>query len=139
MVDLVGTCPKGFWLEWIAEGDPAGTEESGVQWAWNTGHRFIQEIKPGDRFYIVAHGRLRGYAPVTRVHIQMGLGARGGQIIRKGGAVAVTIPDAIPGFQGLRRRWWHRDCEIPFPRWREAGHVPPHGRDLLIDEEDNPC
>lgn len=25
MVDLVGTCPKDFWEEWIAEGDPAGT------------------------------------------------------------------------------------------------------------------
>jgi hypothetical protein len=23
-MDLVGTCPKDFWLQWIAEGDAAG-------------------------------------------------------------------------------------------------------------------
>ena len=131
MVDLVGTCPKGFWLEWIAEGDPAGSEDTGVQWAWNTGHRLIHAIKPGDRFYIVAHGRLRGYAPVTRID-RPHLPGAGGQIIREGGAVAVTILDAIAGFQGLRRRWWPRGAELPFPRWREPSHVPPHGRDLLF-------
>ena len=27
MSDLVGTCPKDFWLEWIAEGDAAGEPE----------------------------------------------------------------------------------------------------------------
>jgi hypothetical protein len=136
MVDLVGTCPKNFWQKWIDEGDPAGSEESGEEWGWFTGHRLIAAIRPGDRFYIVAHGRLRGYAPVTRVDIQMGLGGRGGQIIREGGAVAVTILDAIAGFQGLRRRWWRRGAEIPFPLWRETGHVRPHRRDLLFGLED---
>jgi hypothetical protein len=34
MVDLVGTCPKDFWREWIAEGDAAGEPESGEEWGW---------------------------------------------------------------------------------------------------------
>lgn len=110
MTDLVGTCPKDFWLEWIAEGDAAGEPESGEEWGWFTGHRFRTLTKPGDRFYVVAHGKLRGYAPVV--------GVWPGAIVRKGGAVAVTIPDHIPGFRGLRKRWWHRDAERPFPDWR---------------------
>ena len=32
--DLVGTCPKGFWLEWIAEGDAAGDAPTGEEWGW---------------------------------------------------------------------------------------------------------
>jgi len=110
MVDLVGTCPKGFWREWIAEGDPAGEPESGQEWGWFTEHGYRQLIQPGDRFYVVAHGKLRGYAPVT--------GTWGGAIVRKGGAVAVTINEQIPGFRGLRKRWWSINEEMPFPDWR---------------------
>lgn len=115
--DLVGTCPKDFWLEWVAEGDPAGTEWSGEEWGWYTGHSLIRLIMPGDRFYVVAHGRLRGYAPVTRVH----LSSHGGCICRRGGAVAVTIDEPVPGFRGLRKRWWRREVEYPFPNWMTAG------------------
>jgi hypothetical protein len=110
MVDLVGTCPKGFWEEWIAEGDAAGEPESGEEWGWFTGHRLRFQIKPGERFYVVAHGKLRGWAPVTNVW--------GGAIVRKGGAVACTIDEAIPGFRGLRQRWWPHESERPFPEWR---------------------
>lgn len=110
MVDLVGTCPKGFWREWIAEGDPAGEPESGEEWGWLTQHNSRDEINPFERFYAVAHGRLRGYAPVWAV--------RDGAIIRKGGAVACTIDAPIPGFRGLRKRWWSREIERPFPEWR---------------------
>lgn len=28
----VGTCPKDFWEEWIAEGDAAGDPETGEEW-----------------------------------------------------------------------------------------------------------
>jgi hypothetical protein len=122
MADLVGTCPKGFWPEWIAEGDPAGTPESGTEWGWWTGHSYIRLIRPGDRFYVVAHGRLRGYAPVTRVHLAPD--GRGGEIFRQGRAVAVTIDAAVPGFRGLRRRWWPREIERPFPDWQTAGVAP---------------
>lgn len=109
MGDLVATCPKDFWDEWIAEGDAAGAPETGTEWGWFTRHRLISEIGPGDRLYVVAHGKLRGYAPVTRVHA--------GAICRRGNAVACTIDEPIPGFRGLRRRWWDRSIEKPFPDW----------------------
>lgn len=114
MTDLVGTCPKGFWREWIAEGDAAGEPESGEEWGWYTRDRKAALIEPGDRFYVVAHGRLRGYALVTRV-----TGAS--CICRRGGAVAVTIPEIIPGFRGLRKRWWDQATEQPFPEWKDFG------------------
>lgn len=115
MPDLVGTCPKGFWEEWIAEGDAAGEPPTGEEWGWYTRDRLAQTIKPGDRFYVVAHGKLRGWAPVVRVTRDMG----GGYVIcRRGHAVACTLPTPIPGFRGLRTRWWDRNDEQPFPNWR---------------------
>jgi len=113
MTDLVGTCPKDFWPEWIAEGDAVGDPYTGEEWGWYTGHYFVRLIKPGDRFYVVAHGLLRGYAIVTRV--------QSGCICRRGGAVACTIDVPIPGFRGLRERWWPREVERPFPDWKTAG------------------
>jgi len=108
-MDLVGTCPKGFWAEWLAEGDCAGDPWSGVYYDWVSGHPFLRLIEPDDRFYVVAHGKLRGWAPVVRID--------GCCIIRGGGAVACTIADPIPGFRGLRKRWWPREREIPFQDW----------------------
>ncbi len=110
MSDLIGTCPKDFWLEWIAEGDAAGDPETGEEWGWFTQHSFKSQIDPGDRFYVVAHGKLRGWAPV--------IGIWGGAIVRRGNAVACTIDEAIPGFRGLRKRWWPREIERPFPDWK---------------------
>jgi hypothetical protein len=119
MADLVGTCPKDFWEEWIAEGDAAGAPVTGEEWGWYTGHHLARSMKPGDRFYVVAHGKLRGWAPVTRVTRGGDNGEGDGFIIcREGGAVACTIMDPIPGFRGLRLRWWNREDEIPFPDWR---------------------
>ena len=42
----------------------------------------------------------------------------GGPICRRGGAVACTIDEPIPGFRGLRKRWWRIEDERPFPDWR---------------------
>jgi hypothetical protein len=116
MTDLVGTCPKGFWVEWIAEGDAVGEPETGEEWGWYTKHSLIRVIKPGDRFYVVAHGKLRGWAPVTDIGIN--IYDRPVYIGRRGGAVACTIDETIPGFRGLRERWWPREIERPFPDWR---------------------
>lgn len=109
-MDLVGTCPKHFWHEWIAEGDAAGEKHTGQEYYWYTKHSLLQLIRPGDRFYVVAHERLRGWAPVIRVDR--------GCIVRAGGAVACTIDEQIPGFRGLRKRWWRIQDERPFPDWR---------------------
>jgi len=117
MSDLVGTCPKDFWQEWIAEGDAAGLPESGEEWGWYTRDRLALTTRPGDRFYVVAHGLLRGWAPVVRVHDS----GDSFIICRKGNAVACTIADPIPGFRGLRTRWWNRVDEQPFPDWQTAG------------------
>lgn len=119
MVDLVGTCPQHFWREWIAEGDAAGDPYTGEEWGWYTGSPRIRKIEVGDRFYVVAHGMLRGYAPVTRVRLSEK--HVGGVICRRGGGVAVTIPEAIPGFRGLRERWWPREAEIAFEDWKTRG------------------
>lgn len=123
MVDLVGTCPKGFWEEWIAEGDAAGEPESGQEWGWFTRDELARAIAPGERFYVVAHGRLRGWAPVSRL-IKPGDPDRPPTarwtyaICRRAGAVACTIDEPIPGFRGLRKRWWDRAIERPFPDWK---------------------
>lgn len=99
-----------------AEGDAAGDPYTGEEWGWFTRSPLARIIQPGDRFYVVAHGKLRGWSPVTRV--QWGDGS--GVICRRGDAVACTLPFDIPGFRGLRRVWWNRKQEIPFPNWREV-------------------
>jgi hypothetical protein len=120
MPDLVGTCPAGFWEEWFAEGDAAGDPETGEEWGWYTRDRLARTMQPGDRFYVVARGLLRGWAPVVR------LADHGDSFVicREGGAVACTIDDPIPGFRGLRRRWWQRELERPFPDWKTAMPAP---------------
>jgi hypothetical protein len=115
-VDLVGTCPKNFWREWIAEGDVAGDPETGEEWGWYTRDPLALAGSYGDRFYIVAWGRLRGFAIITRVVCQR---HKGWIVCRKGNAVACTIDKAIPGFRGLRKRWWGLEEEKPFPNWKD--------------------
>lgn len=132
MADVVVTCPKAFFREWIEEGD-AALEGDGAAWArawsgdaeygWNMNTRICPTILPGERVYVVAHGRLRGYSPLVEVErnpTRFGQRARFA-LVRRGGAVAVTIPEPVKGFQGFRYRWWERDVEVPFPDWRTEG------------------
>ncbi len=100
---------------WIAEGDAAGDPETGEEWGWSTRFHMAGLIKPGERFYIVAHGLLRGWAPVTRVRRTA---TNNYCICREGGAVACTIEQPIRSFRGLRARWWEREAERPFPNWK---------------------
>jgi hypothetical protein len=116
MTDVVVTVPKRLWQEWIDEGDLPGDDPTGDEYAFYlSGPR--PEIEPGELVYIVAHGKLRGYAPLTRVALCPGITFA---LIRAGGAVACTIPVSVTGFRGWRYRWWRRDDEIPFPDWRTA-------------------
>lgn len=103
MSDVVVTCPKWFWWDWIAEGDAAGEPWTGEEWAFHLGGR-PPKITAGERVYIVCRDLLRGYAPLVRLKIDHDGG--GYSLIRRGGAVAVTIPQAIGGFRGFRYRWW---------------------------------
>ena len=116
-VPITFTHPAGPGLRgldaWCAEGDAAGEEETGDEWAFSTGGS-RPDIRPGERVYIVCEDRLRGFAPLVRLEVDTWRV----HFIRCGGAVAVTIPDKIVGFQGWRYRWWDRSIEIPFPNWR---------------------
>ena len=72
MSDVVVTVPKGLWAEWLQEGDLAGEPWSGEAeyHFWVSPMMFHEPahpwIEPGERVYIVAHGKLRGYAPFVR-------------------------------------------------------------------------
>lgn len=114
MSDVVVTVPRDQWFNWLAEGDLPGQPWTGNEWAYYLGGR-APVIRPGERVYIVCRDRLRGYAPLVSIAHR----AYGYALIRRGGAVAVTIDVRIPGFRGWRRRWWARDDERPFPAWRE--------------------
>ena len=116
MTDVVVTVPKGIWFDWIEEGDCPGDSPTGEEWGYTTSGA-APDIKLGERVYIVAHGRLRGYAPLSRTEIEGRRIAFG----RKDGAVAVTIPSAIQGFRGWRYRWWKREDEVPFSDWKTEG------------------
>ena len=115
MSDVVVTVPKAMWEEWIEEGDLPGEEAQYESHFWLGGA--LPKMAYGDRVYIVAHGKLRGYAPLFNIERQCSLRPSVGCLLRRGGAQAVTIPEPIRGFQGWRYRWWDVADEISFPDW----------------------
>lgn len=137
MSDVVVTVPKRLWAEWLSEGDLAYDDDSGMEPGWCGDYEYGFHMRgprpdcvPGDRVYIVAHGHLRGYAPLVKIDggQRFGGGRNSFALVRRGSAIAVTLPAAVPslprpirGFQGYRYRWWAREEEIPFPAWRTAG------------------
>lgn len=118
MSDLVVTVPRAQWNEWLAEGDLPGDPESEYE-SHFTFRRPIRAIEPGERVYVVAHDRLRGYAPLVRVEQECSLYPGRSCLVRRGGAVAVTLLVPTRGFRGYRKRWWDRSEEVPFPAWRQ--------------------
>lgn len=117
MADVVVTLPKSFGLKrWIEEGDAAGEKlfpgETHYYWKVPT----KPKIERGERVYVVYSGRLIGYAPLVGIAFDR---LSRPYLVRKGDAVAVTIPEVIKGFQGYRYRWWDREDERPFPEWRD--------------------
>lgn len=133
MADIVVTVPKWFWFDWILEGDAAGLKETGEEWGFTCGWQRPPAV-PGDRCYIVAHDRLRGYAPITR--IAKDDDSLGYAIGRKGGAVAVTIPERIVGFRGWRTRWWPVETEVPYPDWQTDSVAPQWFRKHVLEALD---
>lgn len=133
MADLVVTVPKSLWSVWLLEGDTAGAvrgsenspefkayEDADGMLEW---HFYLSRLKPpispGERVYVVAHGRLRGFSPLVRVEQDRGSGRYA--LVRHHGARAVTIDDPIQGFQGFRKRWWDQSLEREFPGWKTEG------------------
>ncbi|KKM63649.1 hypothetical protein LCGC14_1509350 [marine sediment metagenome] len=123
MADVVVTVPKAMWREWIEEGDLPGEEARYDSHFWLGGN--LPRIAPGERVYIVAHGKLRGFAPLVRVERSCELRPSVGCLLRQGAAEAVTITEPIRGFQGFRYRWWSREDERPFPNWQRPVEQPP--------------
>ena len=128
MADICVTVPKKLWDHWIAEGDAVGDPPTGEEWGFYAFGK-KPDINPGERVYVVAHGKLRGYAPLTRLDWHPFNGSQSpnalGRVVfcRKGGAVAVTIKAPIRGFRGWMYRHWDRSLEIPFPTWKTEGVV----------------
>lgn len=118
-MDVVVTCPADFWDEWIDEGDLPGTEWCGTPWHFYLGGH-APKIERGERVYVVARGKLRGYAPLVRIERYSNPYGRGYALVRHNNAVACTIDEPIKGFRGFRYRHWERDDERPFPEWRVA-------------------
>lgn len=114
MSDVCVTVPKTLWSSWLAEGDLPDDDPTGDEYAFYLGGP-RPNIQPGERCYIVAHGKLRGYAPLTRIFST----GSGFALCREGGAVACTIDEPIIGFRGWRYRHWDLDDERPFPDWRK--------------------
>ena len=118
-MDIVVTVPMPLWQEWLAEGDLPGQP-----WSGHASHFWIPraplpEIAPGERVYIVAHGHLRGYAPLVELEPTCRIRPDRACLLRTGEAVALTTPEPIRGFRGWQYRWWAHNYERPFPGWRE--------------------
>ena len=126
-MDCVVTVPMRAWFDWIEEGclppdsgDLDYPEAHGVEYHfWLAGP--LPEMAPGDRVYVVAHGRLRGYAPLEWIERRCRLRPSVGCLVRTVGAVAVTIDRPIRGFRGWQYRDWDRAEERPFPDWMTDG------------------
>lgn len=115
-MDVVVTVPKSQWRDWLAEGDLPGEDAQYLSHFWVT--QLPSKLdEQRDRVYVVAHGRVRGYAPLVGEEWECELRPDRHCLLRRGGAVAVTIPEKVRGFQGWRYRWWDRDDEVPFPNW----------------------
>jgi hypothetical protein len=113
--DVVVTVPKDRWLQWLAEGDlPGDPPEESASWDFYLSS--TPPYTPGARCYVVAWGRLRGYAPMQPPQ-RVGHKA----IVRSDGAVPCTVPFPIRGFRGAVARSWDRNEEIAFPDWATAG------------------
>lgn len=121
MSDLVVTVPRNIWRDWLAEGDLPGDAKPGAFEAYDftcgSASHPRPPIAPGERVYVVAHGMVRGYSPLVEVASVEGRWS----LVRRGGAVACTIPDSVRGFRGWRERWWDRTVEKPFPEWMREG------------------
>ena len=117
--DVVVTIPKDLWVGWLAEGDLPGDPQTGEEWAYWLGGHPPKYVTPGQsRVYVVAHSRLRGYAPLVRVYRPPTAGKPVFGLCRRDGAVAMTIEADIKGFRGWRYRWWESAEEHSFLDWR---------------------
>ncbi len=75
-------------------------------------------IGPGDRVYLVAWGRVRGYVRMAKLSNTLD-----GWVL---GCSSAVVPTTIPAvgiatFRGAKAPWWKRPDEQPFPGWASDG------------------
>lgn len=138
MSDIVVTVPKNFTYgyggkrglaAWLSEGDAPGEVWDGEFYSFST-WGFQPRIKAGERVYICCQTMIVGYAPLVAMFLDDECVESGGddfgnvslfrpgkqarlELVRGGGAVAVTIPQQVIGFRGWRYRWWDYAVETP--------------------------
>lgn len=117
MADVVVTVPMRLWEEWVEEGGLPGAAWDGSEYHFWLSR--LPAINWGERVYVVAGGRLRGYAPLQRREANCRLNPGKSCLVRSVGAVAVTVGQPIKGFRGFRYRWWDRAEESPFLDWKQ--------------------
>jgi hypothetical protein len=99
MSDVLVTVPLSFGLDaWIDEGQLPGEPWAGDDWDFYL-YGAVPVIVPGERVYILYAGKIRGYAPLVRIDHH---GGGRYSLVRRGGAVAVTIDRVIRGFRAWR-------------------------------------
>ena len=139
--DFVATVRAGEWEGWLRGESGSGGPETVADPRWADGEaawwsraKLARKAGRGSRLYVCCRGRLRLWIALRPVGMpfetdQEGRDERGLWIPLcidgsppDGGPwwQPVTIEADMPGFRGLRRRWWPRDAEIPCPDWRGA-------------------
>lgn len=122
MPDIVVTVPKDRWRMWLSEGDLPYTQPTGRLYGFTMRTTSVPKIEPGERVYVVSHGRLRGFAPLVEIRVQrIGYSRRTPlfevELVRGDDAHPVTIRRPIMGFRGWRYRDWPRETERHFADW----------------------
>ena len=137
--DFVATVRAPEWEQWLSgeagSGSPTATgPDPDGNAAWWSRAKLARKVERGSRLYICCRGRMRLWValrPIGKFYEtdQEGRDVRGLWIplCVDGSPPAggpwwqpVTIDAEIPGFRGLRRRWWPRELERPCPDWRQA-------------------
>lgn len=116
MADLVVCVPRQRWRDWLREGSLPG-DQSTDRFGFYVKTDERPPVEPGDRIYVIAWDRLRGYAPL----LELQEAREGFTLIRAGNAVACTLPSPTKSFPGWKLRWWQCGDEVPFADWQTAG------------------
>ncbi len=139
--DFVATVRAPEWEDWLRGESGSGGPETVADPRWVSGEaawwsraKLARKVERGSRLYVCCRGRLRLWVALRPIGNpfetdQEGRDERGLWIplcidgAPPGGGPwwqPVTIEAGMPGFRGLRRRWWPRDAEIACPDWRTS-------------------
>ena len=139
--DFVATVRAPEWEQWLSGESGSGGPETVADPRWVDGNaawwsraKLARKVERASRLYVCCRGRLRLWIALRPIGNpfetdQEGRDGRGLWIpLCIDGAPPdggpwwqpVTIKADMPGFRGLRRRWWARDLERPCPDWQDA-------------------